>query len=173
MLRWTIALVIVNAVYVCVAFPPMACDQIPSQNESQSAAGTKPARSFRIVRGRRSTNTNHAGKYRGSTAYNCRYETWTELLPFPFTDFSSRADHVIFEEPCVLYRSMFPSRSISPLGRDSRGRSARHSRPAALRLHTNPSHLQGCVGVAPEICQRGVLCGEGWIGLLAEIHDAN
>jgi len=43
------------------------------------------------------TNVGH------TTAYDCRYETWIELLPFPFTEFSTLADHVISEEPCVLY----------------------------------------------------------------------
>jgi len=78
-------------------FSPMACDQIPSQNESQSAAGTKARTEFsncsRATAPRIQITLANIG---GSTAYNCRYETWTELLPFPFTDFSSRADHVIF-----------------------------------------------------------------------------
>jgi hypothetical protein len=41
---------------------------------------------------------------RGVTpAHNLIYETWTEILPMPFTDFTSSADYFKFSDPIVLY----------------------------------------------------------------------
>ncbi|MBI2815820.1 MAG: hypothetical protein HYX72_02655 [Acidobacteria bacterium] len=41
---------------------------------------------------------------RGTTPANdVTYQSWIELLPLPFTDFTSSADHAICTEPMVLY----------------------------------------------------------------------
>jgi hypothetical protein len=108
MLRWTIALVIVNAVYVCVAFLQWRAIKYQVRMSHRAQLAPSPHGVFELFEGDAPRIQITLANIGGSTAYNCRYETWTELLPFPFTDFSSRADHVIFEEPCVLYPKHVP-----------------------------------------------------------------
>jgi len=38
-----------------------------------------------------------------TTAYDCTYESWIEVLPFPFTDFTSEADHAEILEKFALH----------------------------------------------------------------------
>jgi hypothetical protein len=38
-----------------------------------------------------------------TTAYEATYQSWIELLPFPFTDFTEGADHFMSENPYSVY----------------------------------------------------------------------
>lgn len=38
-----------------------------------------------------------------TTAYEVTYQSWIELLPFPFADFTGAADHFASENPCSIY----------------------------------------------------------------------
>ncbi len=52
-------------------------------------------------------------------ARNLTYETWIELLPLPFVDFTSGADHFASTDPMVLYPNHEPLTINIPI-RDSR-----------------------------------------------------
>jgi hypothetical protein len=43
-----------------------------------------------------------------TTAYECTYETWIELLPFPFVDFTSAADYAAITEKFAMYPNHEP-----------------------------------------------------------------
>jgi hypothetical protein len=46
---------------------------------------------------------------RGMTsAFDCYYESWIELLPFPFNDFTTSVDHFKSEEPLSIYPGHAP-----------------------------------------------------------------
>lgn len=43
-----------------------------------------------------------------TTAYEVTYQSWIELLPFPFTDFTNAADHFMSENPYSMYPNHDP-----------------------------------------------------------------
>ena len=55
-----------------------------------------------------------------TTAYDCTYETWIEVITPPFTDFSPAADHFVCDEPKSLHPKSKPLVVNIPLRRGLR-----------------------------------------------------
>jgi hypothetical protein len=98
--RW---LVIINAAYVIAALLQWRAIKYQIRMSHRSQLAASPAGVFELLNGDTPRVQIKLKNIGGTTAYDCRYETWEELLPFPFVDFSSRADHVVSMEPCALY----------------------------------------------------------------------
>jgi len=99
-----IAAVVVNAIYVVVAGLQWRAIkyQVRMSHRAQLAAkpSGNPTEEIFSDTPRVHVMVTNVG---GTTAYDCRYETWIELLPSPASDFSAGADHVIHPAACALY----------------------------------------------------------------------
>lgn len=105
-LLWaTVAVAVVNAVYVVVAVLQWKAIkyQVRMSHRAQLALSPKGDPVKNLLHDH-DPHLHVAMKNAGNTtAYDCKYETWIELLPFPFTGFSKLADHVVEDHPVVLY----------------------------------------------------------------------
>jgi hypothetical protein len=107
-IRIAIAAVTVNTIYVFVAILQLRAIkyQVRMSHRPQLAAAPEDVDDlFDGSAPRIKIRVNNVG---ATTAYDCRYETWIEVLPFPFTSFSDHADHVDVINPCALYPNHQP-----------------------------------------------------------------
>jgi hypothetical protein len=110
MFELTFLLVVINALYVIVGiFQWRAIKyQVRMSNRAQLAVSPAGEPVKDLLNAPDPHMQVDLGNVGHTTAYDCRYETWIELLPFPFTEFSTLADHVVSQEPCVLHANHKP-----------------------------------------------------------------